>query len=169
MGEVTEPVERVDEQDRVVGVVDRDEAVRCGWLHRVATTVCRDERQRILVYRRAHGLSRFPGHYDVMFGGAVEVGEPYETAAARELREELGVAVPMRPVCKFLCRGAISSYWLSVHEAVLACEIDPDPREIIWHAWLTKTELTEAVRTWPFVPDGQEAFDRYLSGVNRAR
>jgi 8-oxo-dGTP pyrophosphatase MutT (NUDIX family) len=165
MGGVSELVERVDEQDRVVEVVDRGEAIRCGWLHRVATTVCRDGQRRVLVYRRAEGLSRFPGHYDVMFGGAVGIGEDYGVAAARELGEELGVDVPVRLVCKFLCRGVISPYWLGVHEAVLVGEIDADPREIAWHGWLTEAELAVAVRMWAFVPDGQEAFRRYLSSA----
>jgi hypothetical protein len=81
----------------------------------------------------------------------------------RPLREELGVDVPVRLVCKFLCRGVVSPYWLGVYEAELVSEIDVDPREITWHGWLTETELAAAVQTWPLVPDGQEAFGRYRS------
>lgn len=163
MGAVNEPVERVDDQDRVLAVVDRSEAIRRGWLHRIATTVCRDQQGRVLVYRRPENLSRFPGHHEVTFGGAVDVGESYEQAAARELAEELGIHVPVRFLFKFLCRGAISPYWLGVHEAVITGEVTPDPGEVAWHGWLTETELQEAVRQWRFIPDGQEAFDRYLT------
>ncbi|MFJ3514048.1 MULTISPECIES: NUDIX hydrolase [unclassified Streptomyces] len=158
-----EPVERVDDQDRVLAVVDRGEAIRRGWLHRIATTICRDQHGRVLVYRRPGNRSRFPGHHEVMFGGAVEVGETYEQAAARELAEELGVDAPVRFLFKFLCRGAISPYWLGVHEAVITGEVTPDPEEVAWHGWLTETELQEAVRQRLFVPDGQKAFGRYLT------
>ncbi|MFF7789423.1 NUDIX domain-containing protein [Streptomyces sp. NPDC007991] len=158
MGEL---VERVDEQDRVIGVADRDEAIRNGWLHRVATTVCRDPRGRVLVYRRPEHVSRFPGHYDWLFGGGVEVGESYEEAAARELAEELGVRVRVRPVFTFLCRGAISPYWLGVHEAIVAGPLAPDPGEIAWHGWLGERELHEAFLRWTFVPDGREVMRRY--------
>lgn len=157
MGEL---VERVDEQDRVIGVADRDEAIRHGWLHRVATTVCRDPRGRVLVYRRPEHASRFPGHYDWLIGGGVEVGETYEEAAARELAEELGVRGPVRFVLKFLCRGAISPYWLGVHEAVVAGPLAPDPAEIAWHGWLGEQELQEAFRRWTFVPDGMQVIRR---------
>lgn len=143
-------------------VVDRAEAVRRGWLHRIATTICRDQQGRVLVYRRPENRSWFPGLHEVMFGGAVDVGESYEQAAARELVEELGVHVPVRFQFKFLCRGAISPYWLGVHEAVITGEVTPDPQEVAWHGWLTETELRDAVRQWRFVPDGLEAFDRYL-------
>jgi 8-oxo-dGTP pyrophosphatase MutT (NUDIX family) len=157
MGEL---VERVDEQDRVLGVADRDEAIRHGWLHRVATTVCRDPQRRVLVHRRPEHVSRFPGHYDWLLGGGVEVGEAYEEAAARELAEELGVRVRVRFVFKFLCRGAISPYWLAVHEAVVAEPLSPDPAEIAWHGWLGEQELQEALRRWTFVPDGMEVMRR---------
>ncbi|MEU0196762.1 MULTISPECIES: NUDIX domain-containing protein [unclassified Streptomyces] len=156
-----EPVERVDEQDRVVGVVDRGEAIRNGWLHRVATTVCRDPQGRVLVYRRPEHVSRFPGQYDWLIGGAVGVGESYEEAAVRELAEELGVRVPVRPVLKFLCRGAISPYWLGVHEAVVSGPLTPEPSEIAWHGWFGERELREALRRWAFVPDGVDALRRY--------
>ncbi|MBF8185516.1 NUDIX domain-containing protein [Nonomuraea sp. K274] len=46
--------------------------------------------------------SRFPDYYDVMVGGAVDVGESYEEAAVREPAEELGVRVPVRFLFEFL-------------------------------------------------------------------
>jgi hypothetical protein len=131
-----ELVERVDEQDRVVGVVERGEAVWRGWLHRVATTVCRDACGRVLVRRRADGLARFPGQYDWLVGGAVDVGESWEEAAVRELAEELGVRVDVWLAFKFLCRGAISPYWLGVHEAVITEDVSPGPAETAWHGWV---------------------------------
>ncbi|NEC91657.1 NUDIX hydrolase [Streptomyces sp. SID12501] len=158
-----ELVERVDELDRVVGVVERGEAVRRGWLHRVATTVCRDAGGRVLVHRRADGLARFPGQYNWLVGGAVDVGETWEEAAGRELAEELGVRVDVRFAFKFLCRGAISPYWLGVHEAVVAEELSPAPAEIAWHGWVSEGELGEMTRQLAFVPDGVEALRRYRS------
>ncbi|ACZ85698.1 NUDIX domain-containing protein [Streptosporangium roseum] len=117
MGEL---IERVDEQDRVLEVVERAGAVRRQWMHRIATTICRDPMGQILVLRRAEGHVRFPGHHDVMVGGAVAVGESYEDAAARELVEELGAGVPVRFLFKFLCQDGISPVWFGVHEALIA-------------------------------------------------
>ncbi|WP_043638546.1 NUDIX hydrolase [Nonomuraea candida] len=158
MGEL---VERVDDLDRVVGVVDRGEAVRRGWLHRIATTICRDEAGRFLVSRRSDAHSRFPGHYDVLVGGATDVGESYEEAAARELAEELGVGAPVRFLFTFMCRRGISPIWVGVHEAVVTEPLSPDPSEIAWWSWMTETELAKAIDRWPFVPAGQEALRRY--------
>ncbi|MFD3609158.1 NUDIX hydrolase [Streptomyces atroolivaceus] len=158
MGEL---VDRVDEQDHVLGVVDRAEAIRQGWLHRIATIVCRDGDGRFLVHRRPDHASRFPGRYNWMLGGAADAGESYEEAAARELSEELGVSEAPRFVLKFLCAGAISPYWLALHEVVITTPVRPSVQEVAWHDWLTEMELGSLVRRQKFVPDAREAFDRY--------
>ncbi|MEO3972891.1 NUDIX domain-containing protein [Streptomyces sp. CAU 1734] len=162
-GGPAELVERVDERDRVIGVVERGEAIRRGWPHRVAVVVCRDTEGRILVHRRPGGVSRFPGRYNWLVGGAVEVGESYRQAAEREAGEELGVRIEARFRFSFLCRGELGPYWIGVHEAVLGEEIRPDPDEIAWCGRLTEEELSAAVRRWPFVGDSLEVLARYLA------
>ncbi|WP_374105755.1 NUDIX domain-containing protein [Streptomyces sp. AC495_CC817] len=157
-----ELVERVDDQDRVLGVVvSRRQATWEGWLHRVAVTVCRDERGRVLVHLRSAQLSRFPGLHEVVVGGAVNVGESYEQAAARELAEELGTHVRPHLLFTFINRSGLSPHWLGVHEAVVPDAVIPDPDEVAWHAWLTEPELRSALQEWRFTPDSHEAFSRY--------
>lgn len=161
---VDELVERVDDQDRVLGVVvSRRQAVLEGWLHRVAVTVCRDERGRILVHRRSEQLSRFPGLHEVVAGGAVGVGESYEQAAARELAEELGIRVLPRLLFTFINRSGLSPHWLGVHEVVVPDAVVPDADEVAWHGWLTEPELRSALLEWRFTPDSHVAFRRYLA------
>lgn len=151
-------------------MVDRGEAIRRRWLHRVATTVCREPGGRILVHRRPDHVSRFPGQYNWLVGGAVGVGETYPAAASRELAEELGVHAPTRFLFKYLCRGVISPYWLGLHEAVLNEPVVPDASEVAWRAWLTPVELRAAMHDTAFVPDARDAFDRYQAekGVHAA-
>ncbi|SEL40659.1 NUDIX domain-containing protein [Streptacidiphilus jiangxiensis] len=156
-----EQVERVDEHDEVLGVVDRDEAIRRRWLHRVATVVCHDPAGLVLVHRRPEDDIRFPGRLNWLLGGAVGAGESYEAAAARELAEELGVDARPGFVLKFRCDGAVSPYWLGLHEALVSGAIHPDPAEIAWHAWVTVDELDALVRRPDFLPDGREAYERF--------
>jgi isopentenyldiphosphate isomerase len=149
---VDELVERVDGQDRVLGMVVSRQAIQEGWLHRVAVTVCRDERGRILVHRRSEQVSRFPGLYEVEVGGAANVGESYEQAAARELAEELGIRALPRLLFTFINRSGLSPHWLGVHEAVVPDAVVPDPDEVAWHGWLTEPELRSALLEWRFTP-----------------
>ncbi|GAB2869953.1 hypothetical protein GCM10027074_41980 [Streptomyces deserti] len=123
--------------------------------------MCRDGRGRFLVHRRPERVSRFPGHYEAVVGGAVAVGESYERAAARELAEELGVRVPVRLLGTFVSCGGLSPHWLGLHEAVLPDAVAPDPAEVAWHGRLTEPELRRALREWRFTPDSHEIFGRY--------
>ncbi|MGW9448685.1 NUDIX domain-containing protein [Streptomyces sp. NPDC055632] len=142
-------------------VVSRRQAVKEGWRHRVAVTMCRDERGRILVHRRSEQVSRFPGFYEVMVGGAANVGESYEQAVARELAEELGVRALPRPLFTFFNRSGLSPHWLGVHEAVVPDAVVPDPDEVAWHGWLTEPELRSALLEWRFTLGSNEVFSRY--------
>ncbi|PWI45021.1 NUDIX domain-containing protein [Streptomyces sp. ICBB 8177] len=161
---VDELVERVDDQDRMLGmVVSRRQATQEGWLHRIAVTVCRDERGRILIHRRSQQVSRFPGLYEIEVGGAANVGESYEQAAARELAEELGIRALPRLLFTFINRSGLSPHWLGVHEAVVPDTVVADPDEIAWHGWLTEPELRSALLEWRFTPDSNEAFSRYVA------
>ncbi|TCJ33985.1 NUDIX domain-containing protein [Parafrankia sp. BMG5.11] len=165
---MSELVEHVDGQDHVLGVVTRGDAVRQSLPHRIAATICRDGAGRILVLRRSERLTRFPGHYDVLVGGAVGVGESYEDAAARELTEELGLRLPVRFMFKFFHRDATGPVWMGVHEALVVNHpLAPDPEEISWHGWLTSAETDAVVNRPRFAPGGREAMYRYQEHRNR--
>jgi len=160
---MVELVDHVDERDRVIGVVDRSEAVAAGLLYRMSMVLCRDEAGRYLVHRRPESSSRFPGEYSWLVAGAVSAGESYAEAAGRELLEEMGVRASVRPLFKFLCRGELSPYWFAVHEATVDQEqIAPQVAEVAWHGWLSGTELRKAMTSWKFVSDSRDAYRRYL-------
>ncbi|MEU9620917.1 MULTISPECIES: NUDIX domain-containing protein [unclassified Streptomyces] len=161
---MSEIVERVDEQDRVMRPVERGEAVRKGWLYRMAMVLVRDRSGHYLVHQRPKDASRFPGEYSWLVAGAVAVGESYEAAASRELLEELGVRSPVRPLFKFLCQGELSPYWFAVHEAVVEDRhVAANRSEIAWHDWLAEGELAQAMEQWDFVSDSRDAYARYLA------
>lgn len=96
-------------------------------------------------------------------GGAANVGESYEQAAARELAEELGIRAHARLLFTFINRSGLSPHWLGVHEAVVPDAVIPDPDEVAWHGWLTEPELGSALLEWRFTPDSHEVFSRYLA------
>ncbi|MER6039148.1 NUDIX domain-containing protein [Streptomyces sp. NPDC001835] len=162
MCSVDEVVERVDAQDRALGPVSRRDAVRKGWLHRIAVAVCHDRQGRILVHRRADQVSRFPGCYEVGIGGALGVGESYEQAATRELEEELGVSVAVRYRFKFLNRSGLSPHWLGVCDAVVPRAVMPNSGEVAWHGWLNESDLPRILQEWTFTPDSPEILHRYF-------
>lgn len=96
---------------------------------------------RWLLIRRAATLAAAP--LKICFpGGAVEVGEHHEVAAAREFREELGVHVRLEQLVwhhVFDDRPLTLWGYLGYLESD---ELSPDPQEVAETLWLTADEVT---------------------------
>lgn len=88
--------DRVDQQDHIIGVTDKQEAHSTGFIHRVVAVYVFDRAGRL--YVQHHKKS---GMYDHSIGGHVMQHESYEDAAKREAREELGITDPLQYLATF--------------------------------------------------------------------
>ncbi|MCS7338324.1 MAG: NUDIX domain-containing protein, partial [Verrucomicrobiae bacterium] len=82
----------VNAADEVIGRQPRAEVHRLGLLHRAVHVLVFNSRGQVYLQKRAHTKDRQPGLWDSSASGHVDAGEDYDTAALRELREELGIA-----------------------------------------------------------------------------
>ncbi len=88
----------VNERDEVVGRAKRREVHARGLLHRAVHVLVFDSAGRIFLQKRSMTKDMSPGLWDSSCSGHLDSGEDYDTAAVRELGEELGVpgAKPVR-------------------------------------------------------------------------
>ena len=86
-----ELVDHVDELGRVIEVVTRRRMRAENLRHRSVAIIVQSTDGRLLVHRRAEDKDVYPGYWDVAAGGVVGSGEHSDTAAERELAEELGI------------------------------------------------------------------------------
>jgi isopentenyldiphosphate isomerase len=86
----------VDENDRPLGITKpRSEVHRSGLWHRVVHIYLFNDHDEYLVHQRATTKDLNPNLWDTRFGGHVLSGEHYDTAVVRELRDEIGLEVPL--------------------------------------------------------------------------
>ncbi len=94
-------VDFVDKDDRVIGSGSVQEALEKGHIHRIARVYLFNSQGELLIQRRANTVTVFPGRWDHSAAGHVDIGEDYQTAAYRELKEEVGVdKVELKEVVK---------------------------------------------------------------------
>ena len=91
-------VDIVDEAGETVAVATRA-AMRAESLrHRAVYVVVRSSAGEVLVHRRAPWKDIYPSRWDVAAGGVLHASEAWESAAERELAEELGVRGALQPL-----------------------------------------------------------------------
>src|SRR3954471_6704889 len=81
----------VNERDEVVGRATRREVHATGLWHRAVHVLVFDSAGRVFLQKRSMLKDLSPGLWDSSCSGHLEAGEDYDTAAVRELAEEIGV------------------------------------------------------------------------------
>lgn len=82
----------VDASNRVIGRAPRREVHARGLLHRAAHILWLRDDGQLCLQRRSYRKDSCPGLISTSCAGHLDAGETYLAAAARELREENGVA-----------------------------------------------------------------------------
>jgi isopentenyl-diphosphate Delta-isomerase len=80
----------VNERDEVVGRAPRSEVHARGLLHRAVHVLVFNARGELFLQKRSKTKDREPSRWGAACSGHVDSGEDYDTAAMRELGEELG-------------------------------------------------------------------------------
>lgn len=147
MVEVYKRVILVNEQDEIIGHEYLEQAKASGQLRRAARVFVFDTSGRFLVQQRSQTVFS-PGLLDQSVGGHVDEGETYREAAEREMREELGIQVPIEEV---FVSFRSERFFNGLYRAV----IDPDTpipfnaTEVTAVLWYEIQELELAMQATP--------------------
>jgi 16S rRNA (adenine1518-N6/adenine1519-N6)-dimethyltransferase len=90
----------VDEEDRLKGAAPRSKVHANNLLHRAVHVLVFTPAGEVFLQMRSRWKDRHPLAWDSSAAGHVNAGEEYDQSAARELREELGIDIPLEKVAK---------------------------------------------------------------------
>lgn len=162
-----ELVDVIDAADRVVRQASRAEMRRTNLLHRAVYILVRNSAGHLFVHQRTTSKDVYPGHWDLTVGGVVAAGEDYDTAARRELAEEIGVVCnTLLPLFEVRYRDAstqlVGRAFLARHDGSVTLQEE----EIACGDFVSPDEVDRIVREERCCPDGVQVWRRYL-GVRR--
>ena len=150
MGRVT----IVDQNDNVIGDEERLVVYEKGLIHRLIRVFLFNDNNELLLQWRSVHEDTFPNTWDQSAGGHVDAGEDYETAAYRELSEELGIRTAKLTLFKkFYTDGQIGKKIIkrfnTIFKAKYAGEFTLQSDEVEKVKWFSKDELYKEIEEQP--------------------
>lgn len=143
----------VNERDEPVRRATRRDVHAHGWWHRAVHVMVFDAAGRVFLQKRSMLKDLSPGLWDSSCSGHLDAGEDYDTAARRELGEEIGVHLaPDAPLERCLRVDACEQTgWEFVWVYRLRHDgpITVDPLEIQYGEWVAPADVTARVARRP--------------------
>jgi isopentenyldiphosphate isomerase len=141
----------VNERDEPVARAARREVHARGLRHRAVHVLVDDGAGRIFLQKRSMRKDTSPGRWDSSSSGHVDAGEDYDTAAVRELGEELGWRAETAPARWFRVEACAETgeefVWVYRLRAAGPFALNAD--EIERGDWFAPEEITAWMQTRP--------------------
>jgi 16S rRNA (adenine1518-N6/adenine1519-N6)-dimethyltransferase len=120
----------VNEHDQVLGTAPRSQVHANNLLHRAVHVLVFNSAGEVFLQLRSRGKDRHPLAWDSSAAGHVEGREQYDETAARELREELGIEIPLEKVAKLPASERTGYEFICLYRGAHDGELRPNPSEI---------------------------------------
>ena len=137
-----------------IGKMVRGAAIEEGTYHLVIHVCIFDSTGRMLIQQRQKDKQGFPNYWDITVGGSAVAGEDAQTAASRELNEELGICVDftgVRPNLTVNFGSGFDDIFL-VEKDVELSELVFQPEEVQNARWATRDEIKQMIADDVFIP-----------------
>ena len=150
---------------RVIGQATRGECHgHPHQVHAVARVHVGNRQGLLLLQHRSSSKDIQPGKWDPSVGGHLQPGEDPETAARREIFEELGVRPDTLHFChRFLWKSPVETEWVTTFSTLHDGPFSPDPSEISELRFWTPAEIASTPGSGHFTPAFEDEFARLTS------
>jgi len=120
----------VDKNDRILRYASRSDVHGNNLLHRAVHILIFNQTGEVYLQQRARWKDRHPLKWDSSAAGHVNAGESYDETAQRELKEELGVTVPLEKISKLPASERTDQEFVWVYRGEVSVNLVPNRTEI---------------------------------------
>jgi len=143
----TEIVDIIDKNNNVIGSADVNTAHEQKLLHRVVGVFVFNANNKELYIQTDNKY----GKIDISVGGHVQKGETYESAARREMYEEIGLETSLQHISTFLPDNTHLNHYWAIYKTVAPAEWRFKETEEV--KTLEKRNISDIISTMESNPD----------------
>jgi 16S rRNA (adenine1518-N6/adenine1519-N6)-dimethyltransferase len=153
----------VDKKDRILRDASRSEVHGDNLLHRAVHILIFNPAGEVYLQQRSRWKDRHPLRWDSSAAGHVDAAESYDETARRELKEELGVSVPLKKISKLPASERTDQEFVWLYRGEVAGDLSPKRTEIETGAYFPETVIDGWVAARPedFAPGFIECWKVY--------
>jgi len=159
----TERFPVVDKKDRILGHASRSEVHGNNLLHRAVHILIFNEAGQVYLQQRSRWKDRHPLKWDSSAAGHVAEAESYDETARRELKEELGVSVPLQKISKLPAAQRTDHEFIGLYRGLFFGDLIPNKSEIERGTFLPSAVVDDwtSARPEDFAPGFLECWKAY--------
>jgi 16S rRNA (adenine1518-N6/adenine1519-N6)-dimethyltransferase len=153
----------VDKNDRIVRYARRSEVHGNNLRHRAVHMLIFNDAGDVYLQQRSRSKDRHPLKWDSSAAGHVSAGENYDETARRELKEELGVTVPLEKISKLPASQNTDQEFIWLYRGLARGDLAPDKCEIEQGAFFPPAIIDDwtSARPQDFAPGFLECWKTY--------
>jgi 16S rRNA (adenine1518-N6/adenine1519-N6)-dimethyltransferase len=153
----------VDKNDRILRYASRSEVHGNNLRHRAVHILIFNQAGDVYLQQRSRWKDRHSLRWDSSAAGHVAGGESYDDTARRELKEELGVIVPLQKIAKLPASQKTDQEFVWLYRGVTSGDVVPDKSEIEKGAFMPPTVIDgwTSARAEDFAPGFLECWKTY--------
>ena len=153
----------IDESGNIIGEATRSECHGDNSLaHRVVHVLVFNSSGQLFLQKRSMDKYIQPGKWDTSVGGHLDLGETFEEAVGREMKEELGISAPVKHIHDYWMHNEIETEYVRTYVCIYDGAINLDPKEIEEGRFWGKEEIERNIGTGAFTPNFEEEYEKYL-------
>jgi len=153
----------VDKNDKILRDASRSEVHANNLRHRAVHILIFNPAGEVYLQQRSRWKDRHPLKWDSSAAGHVAAGESYGETARRELKEELGMSLPLKEISKLPASESTDQEFIWLYRGEVAGNLSPNRTEIETGAFFPETVIDgwAAARPEDFAPGFIECWKVY--------
>lgn len=129
--------------------------------HRVVHVLVFNSKDELFLQKRSMSKDIQPGKWDTSVGGHLNLGETFDQAVCRELKEELDITETVKHLYDYWMYSSVETEYVRTYLCLYDGEIKYDPYEIDDGRFWSLSEIEENLGTGIFTPNFEQEYEKW--------